>query len=223
MDNAAVIKNKVDELAKWSKLYSDCKAEIEKLKGELGQVGLDEMRNKKIKQVEFWGNDKAKAVVTQSEMLNVQFPEILKHTLGDIIKDHMSEEIRYKYSKPFERILISVFQEAYVRQTLDSVIKEITDDAKIRAALGKKLKGNWKKDVETLKNIAGLSQTNAEYYAYFVQDAINYEKIVQLLKAAGYNPDTQSFEEALQAIGRAIVVEEGIKVGIEYSDGDGSN
>lgn len=214
----AVIKAKVDEFAKWDKLAADCKREIEKLKGEFQKLGIQALEDKKNKQVEFWGSNNAKVVVTQSESLKVQYHTFLKQTLGVALQDFVKEEINYKYSKPFERILISIFQGTYVEQTLDDVIEQITDDEKKKKALKKKLKGNWEKDVATLEVLAELKPEEAQHYAYFVQEAVNYEKIMQLLKAAGYDKDSEDFEKTLQSIKTAVVVEEGIKVGVEVED-----
>lgn len=208
------IAQKVDELSKWANLAEEAKKEIEKLKGEFQKLGIEELNDKKIKQVEFWGSNNAKVVVTCSESLKVVSHTFLLQTLGCILKDFTKEETTYKYSEPFKRILAAVFQGTYIEQPMDEVIAQVTTDDKTRKALKKKLKGNWEKDVETLKILAGLSQKDAEHFAYFAQEAANYEKIVQLLEAAGHQKDTPTFEVALQAIKNAVVVEEGIKVGV---------
>lgn len=209
------IKSLVDEFVKWDNLAADCKKEIEKLKAKFQALGVKELEDKKNKQVEFWGSNNAKVVVTKNETLKVASHTFLSQTLGDILKDFAKEKITYDYSEPFKRILIALFQGAYVEQPVDAIIAQITDDYKIRKTLKKKLKGNWEKDVATLELLAGLSTADAEHFAYFIQEAVNYEKIVQLLEAAGHQRGTQQFEVALQALKNAVVVEEGIKVGIE--------
>lgn len=212
------IAKKVDELSKWASLAEEAKKEIEKLKGEFQKLGVEELNDKKIKQVEFWGSNNAKVVVTCSESLKVVSHTFLNQTLGSILKDFAKEETNYKYSEPFKRILTAVFQGTYVEQSMDDVISQVTGDDKTQKALKKKLKGNWEKDVETLKNLAGLSQQDAEHYAYFAQEAANYEKIVQLLETAGHKKGSPTFDIALQALRNAVVVEEGIKVGVECEE-----
>lgn len=210
-----VIKAKVDEYAKWDRLATECKTEIEKLKGFFQKLGTEELQDKKNKQTEYWGTNNAKVIVTCSESVKVVSHTFLLQTLGDILKDFAKEEPTYKYSDPFKRILTAIFQGTFVEQPLDEVIAQVTSDEKTRKVLKKKLKGNWEKDVATLKHLAGLSQKDAEHYAYFIQEAANYAKIVQLLEAAGHKKGTPSFDIALQAIKNAVIVEEGIKVGVQ--------
>lgn len=210
----ALIKAKVDEYAKWDRLAAECKTELEKLKGQFQKLGVEMLQDKKVKQVEFWGNNNTKVVVTCSETVKVVSHTFLLQTLGDILKDFAKEEPNYKYSEPFKRILTAIFQGTYVDQPLDDVISQITPDATLRKVLKKKLKGNWDKDVITLKNI-GLTQSHAEHFAFFIQEAVNFAKIVQLLEAAGHQKDSPTFEVALQAIKNAVIVEEGIKVGVQ--------
>lgn len=214
----ALIKAKVDEYVKWDRLAAECKTEIEKLKGQFQKLGIEEMQDKKVKQIDFWGSSNAKVVVTCSESVKVVSHTFLLQTLGDILKDFAKEEPNYKYSEPFKRILTAIFQGTYIEQPLDGIIAQITSDEKTRKVLKKKLKGNWDKDVETIKTLAGLPQKDAEHYAYFVQEALNYAKIVQLLEAAGHKKESPTFEVALQAIRNAVIVEEGIKVGVQSGE-----
>lgn len=214
------IRTKVDEIVKWSNLSIECKRELEKLKGEFQKFGIEEMTDKKLKQVEFWGSNNAKVLVTTSESLKVVSHTFLSQTLDSVLKDFAKENTTYEYSAPFKRILTAICQGTYVEQTLDSVITQVTTDEKTKKTLRKKLKGNWEKDVETLKNLAELNQKDAEHYAYFIQETVNYEKIVMLLEAAGHRQNTEDFEIALKAIRNAVIVEEGIKVGIEAENVD---
>lgn len=217
MDNES-IKLKVDEIVKWSNLARECKQELEKLKGEFQAFGIEEMSDKKLKQVEFWGSNNAKVVVTTSESLKVVSHLFLLQTLDYVVKEFAKETTTYEYSAPFKHILTSISQGTYVEESLEKTIFKLTNDEKIRKALQKKLKGNWKKDIETLKNLAGMSQVDAEHYAYFIQEIINYEKIVNLLEAAGHHEGTEEFASALKAIRHAVVVDEGVKVGIEAEE-----
>lgn len=213
------IRSMVDEIAKWSKLAQECKQELERLKGEFQKLGADALSDKKLKQIEFWGTGNAKVVVTLSETVKVVSHTFLMQTLDYLLKDFAKEKVTYEYTEPFKRILAAICQGSYVEeQSLDDVISQITDDEKTRKALRKKLKGNWDKDIQTLMNLSGLSREDAEHYAYFIQEILNYEKIVHLLEAAGHHKGTQDFDIALKAIEHAVIVEEGVKVGIEAEE-----
>jgi len=213
MDN---IKDKVDEYVKWDNLLAAAQKEIEKLKVDFQKRGLELMADRKVKQVEFWGNENNKVVVTTTETLKLVSYNFLKKVIGEtLLKDFVREKPQYKLSEPFKRLLTAVFQGTYVEQPAQEIIAYLTDDEKTRITLKKKLKGNWEKDVKSLQIIAGLSREDAEHYAYFIAEAMNYEKIVHLLEAAGYEKDSDAFRAALDSLRHAVVVEEGIKIGVE--------
>lgn len=214
----ALLKEKVDEFVKWSKLADDCKREIEILKGEFQKIGEELLADKKIKQVDIWGNSNAKVVVTESETVKVVHHLILSQLLGEVLKSYTKEEPTYKYSEPFKSILAAVCQGTYLKQSLSDAINQIPSDDKTKKVLEKKLKGTWKKDIKTLMNVAGLGQKDAEDYAYLVQEVLNYERIRQLCKAAGIDPEKPEFDSALETIKAAVIVEEGLKVGVETED-----
>lgn len=215
----ALIKAKVDEYVEWDNLLSAAKKEIEKLKVDFQKLALEAMSDKKVKQVEFWGNDNGKVVVTTTETLKLVSYHFLLKTIGEVLlKDFAKEETQYKLSEPFKRLLTAIFQGSYIEQPLDAVLDQIGVDELTRKTLKKKLKGNWEKDVKSLKTIAGLDEKAAEHFAYFVQEAVNYGKIVHLLEAAGYQRDNEAFTAALESIRHAVVVEENIKIGLECEE-----
>lgn len=215
----AVMKAKVDEFAKWMNLAAAAKKEIEKLKADFQKQAVELMKDKKVKQVEFWGSASAKVAVTTSESLKLVSYHFLLEIIGaTLLKDFVREEPQYKLSEPFKRILTAIFQGDYMEQSADDVIAQISNDEKTRKTLRKKLKGNWEKDIENLKSIAGLDDKEAEHFAYFVQEAKNYEKIVHLLEAAGHERDGDGLKAAMDKIRHAVVVEEGIKVSLENQE-----
>ena len=214
MSDISVAK-KVDELVKWSSLLDDCKREIEVLKGNFDRLGQEQLADKKIKQVEFWGTGNSKVVVTESETLKVQYDCVIEELFSKIKNGLIRMEPSYKYAEPFKRVLISILQGSYIDETFDAAIQQISVDDKTKKVLRKKLKGKWDKDVETLQNMAGLSKEDAEYYAFQIQEAMNYEKILALMKTAGYEMGTEKFNAAMDTIKAAAIVETGLKIGIE--------
>lgn len=216
MDDA-VIKAKVDEYVKWDAFLRAAKKEIENLKADFQKQGLKAMEDKKVKQVEFWGSDNGKVVVTTAETPKLVSYNFLKQVIGEaVLKDFIKEEPSYKMTEHFKRIATAISQGAYVEQSLDDVISQISSDESIRKALKKKLKGKWDRDVKNLQAIAGLPAGEAEHFAYFVQEAVNYDRIVQLMGAAGHEEGSAAFDAALKTVKHAVVVEESIKVGVEY-------
>lgn len=212
------IKAKVDELAKWTKLAEDCKREIEMLKGEFDKLGTKEMADKKIKQVEFWGSSNNKVVVTESETLKVQYDCVLEELFAKVKAGLMSVEPSYKYKEPFKKVLIALIQGTYIDERFASVIKQIPVPEDVKEVLKKKLKGNWKKDINILQNIGKLSNEDSEYYSYQIQESMNYEKIVALLKTAGYEIESPEFKQTIDSIKAVAIVETGIKISVEADD-----
>lgn len=78
--------------------------------------------------------------------------------------------------------------------------------------LKKKLKGKYEKDTETLMKLVGLSEQEASDWAYLASEVINWEWMLQILKAAEWGGTPQ---EAVEVIRAAIFVDEGIKVTVE--------
>ncbi len=217
--NESVIRAKVDEFVRWVDLAAEAKKEIEKMKAEFQKHAVELMKDKKVKQVEFWGTKNAKVTVTTTGTLKLVSYSLLQKVFGEtLLRDFVKEDPQYKLSEPFKRLLAAIFQGDYIEQPVDEVIAQVSDDEKIRKTLKKKLKGNWDKDIGNLKAIAGLGDREAEHFAYFIQEAMNYEKIAYLLEAAGYPRNSDEFEKALDGIRHAVVVEEGIKVGLETEE-----
>ncbi len=108
--------------------------------------------------------------------------------------------------------LTMMFLGEYTEGSLDETIRGITGDEKIQRVLRKKLKGKYGRDTETLVKLAGLPEKEASDWAYLVAEVVNWEWIVQVLKAAGWGGTPQ---EAIDIINSAIIVDEGLKVSVE--------
>ena len=99
-----------------------------------------------------------------------------------------------------------------LEKELEETIQAITGDAKIQATLRKKLKGRYEKDKALLEKVAGLPEQEASDWAFLAAEVINWEWLAQVLEAAGWEGTTQ---EAIDIIRAAVIVEEGMKVGVE--------
>ena len=63
-----------------------------------------------------------------------------------------------------------------------------------------------------LEKVAGLPEQEASDWAFLAAEVINWEWLAQVLEAAGWEGTTQ---EAIDIIRAAVIVEEGMKVGVE--------
>ena len=84
----------------------------------------------------------------------------------------------------------------------------------LQVAFGPRIRGGFQyaKDTETLVKMAGLSEQEASDWAYLVAEVMNWERNIQVLKAAGWGGTPQ---EAIDIINSAVIVDEGLKVTVE--------
>jgi hypothetical protein len=147
----------------------------------------------------------------------------LKLVLGnELTGEFIKEEKTYKMTEGFKRIVTPLCSGKYIEQTLDSIIQQMEVDEATSKLLKKKLKGDPQKDAKVLASV-NIPQEDIHYWIYFIAEAIAWEKIVKLLQAAGYQEGTEGFVNALNGIKQALIVEEGLKIGIEYEDDSTAN
>lgn len=135
-----------------------------------------------------------------------------KEAPGDVFKDFVKEDVSYSMSAPAKRLFSMMYMGNFTEGSLDATISAITKDEKIQRTLKKKLKGKYEKDTETLMKLVGLSEQEASDWAYLASEVINWEWMLQILKAAEWGGTPQ---EAVEVIRAAIFVDEGIKVTVE--------
>ena len=207
------LKVKVDEFVKLQATMENCKKELDTLKADFQAEGILQLETTKKKQVEIWGSNNAKIVVTRTESLKVPSFVFLKNILGEVVHEFAKEDIKMKYSAPFERILINLIQGDYVETSPEEIINQITKDEAQKKLLKKKLKGKFDKDIEHIMTICKMDKNDAEHYAYFLEEAFNNSRIQQLLSSTGTTPE--GYETLVEKIKAAAIVDEGIKVGLE--------
>lgn len=206
----------VNEFAKWDKLLGEGRKEVNKLKLHIQNEAVKEIENSKIKQVKFWGDDKNCAVATMAEKVELISIAFLGEIIPEkVLNEFIKEEVQYKLTDAFKKIVAPLASGNYTEQKVSDVIKQMNLDVDTEKLARKKLKGKFEKDVEFLKSI-DMTEKEAEHWAYFISEAAAWEKIVKLLQVSGYKEGTAEFQEALEGIKQAVIVEESLKIGIEY-------
>ena len=198
--DAAEVKKKVDRLAELDRQMVAVKGEMETIKAWFEKQATDDLRDTKSKTVEYWGSENSKVVVGNSE------------TVKPISMTIVKEDVSYSMSAPAKRLFSMMYMGNFTEGSLDATISAITKDEKIQRTLKKKLKGKYEKDTETLMKLVGLSEQEASDWAYLASEVINWEWMLQILKAAEWGGTPQ---EAVEVIRAAIFVDEGIKVTVE--------
>ena len=201
--DAAEVKKKVDRLAELDRQMVAVKGEMETIKAWFEKQATDDLRDTKSKTVEYWGSENSVKPISMT---------MVKKLLGDVFKDFVKEDVSYSMSAPAKRLFSMMYMGNFTEGSLDATISAITKDEKIQRTLKKKLKGKYEKDTETLMKLVGLSEQEASDWAYLASEVINWEWMLQILKAAEWGGTPQ---EAVEVIRAAIFVDEGIKVTVE--------
>ena len=215
-EDMAEIKANADRLVELTNQQSVIKAEIDEIKAWFEKIATDDLKDTKKKTIDYWGSNNSKVVVGNSETVKPVSMTMVKKLLGDVFEEFVKEDTSYKMTDPCKRLFAMIFLGNYTEGSLDETIKAITADEKIQRTLKKKLKGKYEKDTETLIKLAGLPEQEASDWAYLTAEIINWEWILQILKAAEWKGTPQ---EAIEIIRAAVIVDEGIKVTVEAEKG----
>lgn len=209
------IEEKVAELVRLTEDAAVVKHRIEELKAWFTHLATGQLQDTKSKTVEYWGDGAEKVTVGASETVKPVSMTMLRKLLGPAYPDFVKEETSYKMTEPAKRLFSVMAMGNYTESSIDETIQAITDDKKLQKTLRKKLKGKYEKDTETLMLLAGLSKEEASDYAYLTAEVLNWEWILQVLRASEWSG---SPEEAVDLVKAAVIVEEGIKVTVESKE-----
>lgn len=195
----------------------DMKKEMDALKAELQARGVREMEDHNVKFVRYYGLE-GNASVTESLSLDILNPDRLKEIVGSGVWDmkvKRTEDIKYKCNPKFEQMLKAVFTGDY---TFDMTLEELFDqmsivpDSKQRAVLKKKLKGDFRKDYETLRSVLAPGTDTAFeeelWYIYRIKNA-------ELIRA--FLPE-ELLDRTLEELRKCILVENKLSVTIDYDE-----
>lgn len=205
----------VDRLIEIKKQMEVLKQEAAQIEGFFLKEAEIDLANTKLKSVEYRGHN-GKLVATMSQSLKTIYPEFLRQIFGAAYDDVVIEETKYKVNANATRMLSGLWLRNYSEMKIQDVVKQIDVDEKTKAILLKKIKGaNFKTDKKNLMVIAGLTEQEAEEYAYFISEAAVYENFMRLMKATNKD-DTLQIQEALNLIDGAVMVEENPKITVEW-------
>lgn len=210
--DAAEIRAKADRLAELTMEQKRIKAEAERIKAWFENLATDDLKDTKKKTVDYWGSGSSRIVVGNSETVKPISMGMVKRLLNTVYRDFVEEDTSYTLKAPAKRLFAIAYLGKYTEGTLEETIRAITDDGKLQRTLQKKLKGRYEKDTENLMRLAGLSEQDASDWAYIISEVVNWEWMLQVLRAAEWKGSPQ---EAVDIINAAVVVEEGIKVAVE--------
>jgi hypothetical protein len=211
--------SKVDRLAQLEKDAQTLQKEADSLKADLLTFAEADLKNTKIKKTVYFGSNGSRVIVQQTDTLKVLSEAVAKKILGDVFSEYFTESTSYTPTATLKKVLIPVINGDYTLQSTADVLKGLTKNEDKLKVLNKKIKGKYDSDVCTLQAVLDLQTADAEYYAYFLQEAKVFDNVSIILNAAGYKPGTEEFNTVLQEINSAFLVENGLKLTVEYKEG----
>ena len=202
----------VDEYAVLTQHMARLKGRAEELKAYFERLAVADLKDTKLKTMEYMGSKGGRVTVSVTETPKLGSGNMLRGLLGDVAEDYIKTETVDKPKEDCKRLIVMACQGSYIEGSLDQTIRAITDDDQVASVLHKRLKGQYKRDMATLINVAGLDAQRASEEAYLTAEIINYEWMTQVLRSAGW---MGSVQQAVDIIKAAARVEEGIKVSVE--------
>lgn len=194
------------------------KRDMDALKAELQIRGVQLMEDHNVKFVRYYGRT-GMASVAESLTLDILNPDRLKEIVGSGVWDmkvKRTEDVKYKCNPKFEQMLKAVFTGDYTFElTLDELFEQmsIVPDEKQKTVLRKKLKGDFKKDYETLRSVLAPGDDSVSFeeelwYIYRIKNA-------ELIRA--FLPE-EMLDLTLKDLRQCILVENKLSVSIDYDE-----
>lgn len=213
--NALTLEQLVDQLADWDKLANDAKAQIAKIQAAIQERALSEMKERKVKTVQYYGSNKNYVLVTMARKVEVlNYSALLELFTDQLIANHVSKEVKTSYSlkKDFKEIASAAFFGETIQDSVQYVLKEMgMEDSQVTLAL-KKLKGDYEKDKNLLRSM-GFGGEEVEGWIFLLHQAMTFQKMKDALKAANREID----EDSVEQIKKAVYVEETPKITVKYA------
>lgn len=202
----------VDELVAVQDEMAQLKNKKELLEAELLKAFETDAEDTKLKTVKYIGSF-GEAAVTMADSVKLTMPSLLREIFRKGYSDLVKEEITYKLSEPAKRMLAAVYsRELFRDMTFAGAIDRLPCDDKAKKSLAKKLKGaKFETDVKNLVNIGGLSEEDAQDYAYMLREIRDWELFSKLMALNGVTAEA-AIDSVMTDIDGAVVAEKTPKV-----------
>lgn len=195
----------------------DTTAELDLLKAELQRRAEKNLEERNIKFTEFFGNINSYVNVGYAQKMDILNMGRVKELLGrELVEDKISlkpAEPKYDYDKKFRQALIAVVTGDYDNEF---TVEDIVDgagwsmDAQQRSLILKKLKGEYAKDRDMIKNTLGLEELDADEELYYIYKIKNWELIRAFFPL-------ENFDEVAEDLRKYVIVDETPKIELKYS------
>lgn len=198
----------VDEAITLDRRMKEDKKRLDEIKATLTTQATQIMDNKNLKYHQMFG-ESGRFNTFYKEKFEVDRYSILRDVLGDLIEGKVSKktEVKYDVDSKFKAALIALYKGEYSNVTLPSfVLSSLGLDPAAIKAVTKKLKGDYISDKKLLESAGAQGDLEEEL------DAIRQYKNWEMVNRFFGNLT----EEQITKVKRAIFVEDGISVGLDY-------
>jgi len=200
----------VDEGISLEKEIKEAKKKLDEIKAALTSAAYEEMENKNLKYLQIFGSNGHFNVVYK-EKFEIDNYKRLVEVLGELALSKITREEKIKYDTDarFKAALIALFRGEYSSDiTPEKALQGFNLDDKTLKMVIKKLKGDYLKDKKVLESVGVQKECEEEL------DAIRrYKNFEQVSRFFG-DLSTDQIEQ----VKKAIFIEDGISVGLEYED-----
>lgn len=200
------IEQKVSKAIKIDRRMKEDKKELDAIKAELQAEALQEMENKNLKYVEYFGTEGSCAIAYKEKFEVDNLPELTR-VVGEVIigKVTTEEKINIKVDDKFKKALIVLYSGEFKQHDITKILKDLyLDEKQIKVAL-KKLKGDYLKDKEVLESLGVKNDIEEELDA--IREQKNYELIEKFFNLEKID---------IERLKRTISVEETLSIGLNY-------
>lgn len=205
----------IDILVAKEKEAAELKSEIDTLKSEIQTRGIKVLEERNTKYVEFFGDGNGIASVSMAQKMEILNYFKLEETLGkEFIEEKITRvpaDVKYTVEKKFQQAIVALVTGDYAKgYTLEEVVNNITQDEKQRTLLLKKLKGDYKKDKDTICSVLAVDKSELEMDTelFLIGKIMNW----QLIEAFFDTEDESKFNKLKSDVKKCIMVDETVKI-----------
>lgn len=208
------MKELVDKAVELKSQIDDLKAEYDSCSAELQARAVSYTEDHNVKFTEFYGSRSLAGVTVAQkvEIMNITtFIETVGHELASAQLTREVPATKYKMGSEFQRAVIAFANGDYCNEfTLEELIDRAGwgIDSKQRRLLLKKLKGDYLKDKETLRAVAGLTE-NVDEELYYIYQIKNWDLISR------YFSHIKDMELTRRKLKSCLYVDETVKVALK--------
>lgn len=208
------IAGKIDRLAKINDEITKLEQEADTIEADLLKTAQEDLANTKYKSVKYEGTT-SKLQATVSESVKITLESLLPQIFGAVYSDMVKVTTKSELTAPAKRLIAGIWQGNFVADTsVNEVITSMHLDEKTTKLVAKKCKGiNYQKDIDNLITITGMSEPQAQEYAYLLMESAIWQQFKTICDINKI--DTQeAMNELMKKIQAAFVVEVTPKISI---------